>query len=41
MTSLEAEPVPPAEAGAARAADAVSYAGGTLVLLGLLALAFT
>ncbi len=31
MTSLEADPAPPADAGAGRAADAIAFVGGVLV----------
>ncbi len=41
LPSADAEPAPPAGAGASRAAGPVSYVGGALVLVGLLALVFT
>ena len=40
MTSLEADPAPPADAGAGRAADAIAFVGGALVLVAVLVLGF-
>ncbi len=40
MTSLEADPGSPADAGAGRAADAIAFVGGALVLVAVLVLGF-